>query len=109
MVGNSDITPLGARSDRMSCVLAAILLIAHAGNLRYLQSIVQKGGLSRPPGRNLRRSLDGCGDVMEGRYDRLKRLNMRRSIDRFGQDLQHFGVDAGVVVVGIALVLPQTD
>ena len=53
--------------------------------------------------------LDGCGNVMEGRYDRLKRLNTRRSIDRFGQGLQHFGVDAGVVVVGIALVLPQTD
>ena len=46
---------------------------------------------------------------MEGRDDRLKRLNTRSSIDRFRQGLQHFGVNAGVVVVGIFLLIPQTD
>ena len=53
--------------------------------------------------------LHCCVDVVEGRDDCLKRLNPRRSIDRFRQGLQHFWVGVGVVVVCIVLVFPQTD
>src|ERR1017187_7633047 len=46
---------------------------------------------------------------MKGRDDRLKRLNPRRSINYLRQGLQHFWVRVGVVVVCIALALPQAD
>ena len=62
-----------------------------------------------PSGTIFSRLLDDRGDVIEGRGDRFKRMNARRSLDGFRQELQHFRVDAGVVVVGVALVLPQTD
>lgn len=53
--------------------------------------------------------LHGYGNVVEGRDDRLKRLDSRRSIDHIPQCLQHFRVGAGVVIVCIVLVIPQTD
>ncbi len=47
----------------------------------------------------------GYGDVMEGRDDRFKRLNPRRSIDYPRQGLQHFWVGVGIVVICIELAV----
>ena len=69
----------------------------------------REGRPEPPSGTTCLLLLHCCVDVVEGRDDRLKRLNTRRSIDRLRQRLQHFRVDAGVVIVGVALVLPQTD
>src|SRR5579871_4402568 len=46
---------------------------------------------------------------MEGRVDRLKGVNLRRSLDQVRQVLKHLRVGVGVVKVRIALVLPQSD
>src|ERR1700737_1370306 len=48
-------------------------------------------------------------DVMEGRGDGLKRLNLGRSIDYSCQGLQHFWVGIGVVSLCVNFVVPQTD
>src|ERR1700682_3714490 len=42
------------------------------------------------------------GDVMEGRGDGFKRLNLRRSIDHSCKCSQHFWVSFGVVSIGAA-------
>src|ERR1039458_9211347 len=56
------------------------------------------------------RSLLHCySDVMEGRGDGLKRLNLGRSIDHSCKGFQHFWVSIGVVCFCIGLALPQTD
>src|ERR1700720_246509 len=48
-------------------------------------------------------------DVMGGRGDGFKRLNLRRSIDHSCKCSQHFWVGIGVVSIGAGFVLPETD
>ena len=57
----------------------------------------------------LYRFLSCYSDVMEGRGDGLKRLNLGRSIDHSCQGFQHFWVGIGVVSFCIGFALPQTD
>ncbi len=47
--------------------------------------------------------------ILEGRGDNVKGVNLGCSLDKFCQRLQHLRVGAGVVSVGIVLVVPQTD
>ena len=47
----------------------------------------------------------GYGDVMEGRDDRFKRLNPRRSIDYPRQGLQHFWGSGCIVVICIEVAV----
>ena len=55
------------------------------------------------------RLLRSYGEFMEGRSDRLKRLNLGRSIDHSFKCSQHLRVGIGVVSFCIGLALPQTD
>ena len=91
-----------AANTRVACVLPAWRVLEKPWPPRLNDIADDQSG----PGERL---LHACVDVMEARDDRLKRLNARRSIDRFCQRLQDFWVDAGVVIVGVALLLPQTD
>src|SRR5580658_985240 len=47
--------------------------------------------------------------LAQGRGDHVKGVNLRRSLDKSGQRLQHLRIGIGVVGVGIVLVFPQTD
>ena len=85
--------------DKRECVPAVV------GSFRTVQS--GKAGAAAFPFDTLS-ELHGCGDIMEGRHDRLKRLDPRRSIDYVRQGLQHLWVGVGVVLVRIVLVLPQS-
>src|ERR1700688_3689658 len=49
------------------------------------------------------------GDLMAGRGDHVRGLNLGGSLDKSCHRLQHFGVGIGVVSFGIVLVFPQTD
>src|ERR1039457_6892812 len=78
--------------------------------LQTLDLFCSSGRRDQPPSRATGlQTLHSYCDVMEGRHDRLKRLDPRRSIDYLRQGLQHFWVGVGVVIVCIVLVLPQTD
>jgi hypothetical protein len=46
---------------------------------------------------------------MEGRVDHLTGLNLRRSLDKFCQSLQHLWIGFRVVSLCIGFVVPQTD
>src|SRR5579863_1330233 len=47
--------------------------------------------------------------LLQGRGDNVKGVNLGRSLDKSCQSLQHLRIQAGVVVVSILLVFPQTD
>ena len=66
-------------------------------------------GVNRPPVRHVYRPLRCYGDVMEGRSNGLKCLNLGRSIDHSCKGFQHFWVGISVVRFCIGPVLPQTD
>src|ERR1039457_5730574 len=53
--------------------------------------------------------LRGYSNVMEGRGDGFKCMNLGRSIDHSCKGSQHFWIGIGVVSVCIGFVLPQTD
>src|SRR5579864_7040520 len=58
-----------------------------------------------------RAPLHGCEDfvLLERRGDYVKGVNLGRSLDKSCQRLQHLRIGIAVVVVGIFLVVPQTD
>src|SRR5208282_4116141 len=48
-------------------------------------------------------------ELVKGRGDNLKGVDLGCSLDESCQRLQHLRVGVGVVIVGIVLVIPQTD
>jgi uncharacterized protein (TIGR00730 family) len=99
---------------------AGVLLQCHSliadGAEDFLQSCPHKSSAKKkrrpfnePPRTANDPSLRCYSDVMEGRGDGLKRLNLGRSIDHSCQGFQHFCVGSGVVSFCIGFALPQTD
>src|SRR5450432_3346393 len=73
----------------------------------------REDGLNRLLGLRFSQSLSGyefggC-NLVEGRIDNVKVVNLRRSVDESCQRLQHVRISLRVVSLGIGLVLPQTD
>jgi hypothetical protein len=68
------------------------------------------GGVTRLP-RWKRTVLRCCvnGELVKGRGDNVRGLNLGRSLEKSCQRLQHLRIDIGVVSFGIALVFPQAD
>ena len=74
------------------------------------QALVNReDGGNRPPVRHTYRSLRCYGDLMEGRSNGLKRLNLGRSIDHSCKFSQHLWVRICVVGFCIGFAFPQTD
>ena len=82
-----------------------------SGSRASLQT--EKADLYRLPGFRSTRLLSGyqigSGNLVEGRVDNVKSLNLGRAVDKSRQRLQHLLVGMGVVIVGIVLVIPQAD
>src|ERR1700730_8263098 len=51
----------------------------------------------------------GSGNLVEGRVDNVKGVNLRRSLDKSCQRLQCLRVGIRVVLLGVCLIFPQTD
>src|ERR1700675_255828 len=70
-----------------------------------------EGGVNRLPDVRKLTVLRCCvnGDLMEGRGDNVRGLNLRGSLDESRQGLQHLGVRIGVVSFCTGFVVPQTD
>src|SRR5580692_2260014 len=51
----------------------------------------------------------GNGDLVEGRVDNVRGLNLGRALDKSCHRLQHLRISIGVVGFGIGFVFPQTD
>ena len=80
---------------------------------RRLQLLLSRreGGVNRLPASRSSTVLH-CrlnGDFMEGRGDNVSGVNLRCSLDKSCQRLQHLRINIGVVSFGIGLVFPQTD